>query len=90
MNIAHIGRALADGVIDSFQARAWLDLASERAGYVSTVSDRRFQMFCYRWLVHGGNYGASRSGMWVIIQCERKLWNRQGFAIPAAVSGEGC
>lgn len=90
MIITHIGHALAEGEIDSFQARAWIDLAMEQTGIIGTISDRRFQMFCYRWLVHKGDYNASRDGIWVMVQCERNLWNRQGFNIPAAIIGEGC
>lgn len=89
-NLAEIGKLVRDGSIDGFQARAMIQIAIEEAGHVGDISDRRFQMFMYRWGVHHGSIADSRSGIWVMVQCERKLWRRHGFNIPAAIIGEGC
>lgn len=88
MNLAPIGRLYRDGAIDAFQARAMIDDLAEQLGFESRISDRRLQMFLYRWGVMDGNYSAAREGLWIMIQCERALWNQPMFLIPTTIHRE--
>lgn len=81
MNLATIGKLYRDGLIDSFMARAIIDNETAKLGYESRISDRRFQMFLYRWGVMNGSIRDSQDGLWWMRQAERKLWNRCPTAV---------
>lgn len=88
MNLVPIGRLYRDGLIDAFQARVMLDSLCEEHGYESRLTNRRFQMFLYRWGVMGGSYEDSREGLRWMIQAERALWHLRPSAVICSASVE--